>query len=286
MKVIFITGISGSGKTTALKTLEDLGYYTVDNIPIDLIHEVISLTKRAGIELITFGVSPRDNEMVKKFLDVLETLRKEKEYEVRLIFLDAKDDAIIRRYKETRRKHPFEEGKTIDKAIKIERELLLPIADYSDYRIDTTEINIHQLRQRIKEFAGIEKESIVFHILSFGFKYGIPSEADLVFDVRFVKNPNFHPELKKLDGTNKEVQDYVFSDENAVKYLRMIEEMVEFLKDRLVKDGRYTATIAIGCTGGRHRSIAFAEKLKEFIENKVGAQCIVNHRDKEKDLLI
>ncbi|MCS7213327.1 MAG: RNase adapter RapZ [Candidatus Calescibacterium sp.] len=286
MKVIFITGISGSGKTTALKTLEDLGYYTVDNIPIDLIHEVISLTKRAGIELITFGVSPRDNEMVKKFLDVLETLRKEKEYEVRLIFLDAKDDAIIRRYKETRRKHPFEEGKTIDKAIKIERELLLPIADYSDYRIDTTEINIHQLRQRIREVAGIEKESIVFHILSFGFKYGIPSEADLVFDVRFVRNPNFHPELKKLDGTNKEVQDYVFSDENAVKYLRMIEEMVEFLKDRLVKDGRYTATIAIGCTGGRHRSIAFAEKLKEFIENKVGAQCIVNHRDKEKDLLI
>lgn len=284
MKVIFITGISGSGKTTALKTLEDLGYYTVDNIPIDLIHEVISLTKRAGIEFITFGVSPRDNEMVKKFLYVLETLKKEKEYEVKLVFLDAKDEVIIRRYKETRRKHPFEEGKTIDKAIKIEREILLPIADYSDVRIDTTEINIHQLRQRIREVAGVEKDSIVFHVLSFGFKYGIPSEADLVFDVRFVKNPNFHPELKKLDGTNKEVQDYVFSDENAVKYLRMIEDMVEFLKDRLVKDGRYTATIAIGCTGGRHRSIAFAEKLKEFIENKIGAQCIVNHRDKEKDL--
>ncbi len=284
MKIIFITGISGSGKTTALKTLEDLGYYTVDNIPVDLIHEVLSLTKRAGIDLITFGVSPRDPEMVKKFIDTLQDLRKEKDYEVILVFLDAKDEVIVRRYKETRRKHPFEAGNTIDRAIKIERDLLLKILDFSDVRIDTSDINIHQLRQRIREVAGLEKGSIVFHVISFGFKYGIPPETDLVFDVRFVKNPNFHPDLRKLDGTYPEVQEYVFSDTNAVKYLDMIKDMIIFMKDRFIEDGRYTATIAIGCTGGRHRSIAFAEKIKDFIEKELGLTCVINHRDKDKDL--
>lgn len=284
MKVIFITGISGSGKTTALKTLEDLGYYTVDNIPVDLIHEVLSLTKRAGMDLITFGVSPRDSEMVRKFIDVLQNLREEKDYNVILIFVDAKDEVIVRRYKETRRKHPFEYGITIDKAIKTERDLLLPILDFSDIRIDTSDINIHQLRQRIREVAGAEKGSIVFHVISFGFKYGIPPETDLVFDVRFVKNPNFHPDLKNLDGTHPEVQKYVFSDPNAVKYLDMIKDMLVFIKDRFIEDGRYTATVAIGCTGGRHRSIAFAEKIKEFIEKELSLNCVVNHRDKDKDL--
>lgn len=290
MRIIFITGISGSGKTTALKTLEDLGYYTVDNIPVELINEVLSLTKRAGIELITFGVSPRTKDTVKKFLDILgslrEDLREKKEDSVMLLFLDAKDEVIIRRYKETRRKHPFEEGNTIEKAIYIERVLLSPILEQSDLRIDTTDINIHQLRHRIKEIAGSSKDYIVFQVISFGFKYGIPPEADLVFDVRFVKNPNFVPELKDLDGTHPDVQKYIFSDEDAIKYLDMIKDMIRFLKERLTKEGRYTATVAIGCTGGRHRSIAFAEKIKDFLENELNTRCTINHRDRNKDLSI
>lgn len=286
MKIIFITGISGAGKTTALKTLEDIGYYTVDNIPVELIHDLLHLTERAGIKLITLGVSPRTKETVKRFIEIVRKMKEEKKHNISVLFLDAKDEAIIRRYKETRRKHPLEEGRTIIEAIKIERQILSPLSEIADIRIDTTDINIHQLRQKIRVIVGGEENKITFHVISFGFKYGIPPESDLVFDVRFIRNPNFVPELKGFDGTHPDVQNYVFSDENAVKYLEMIKDMIRFLKDRLIKDGRYTATISIGCTGGRHRSIAFAEKIKEFIENELKAECIINHRDKDKDTTI
>lgn len=282
MKILIVTGISGSGKTVTIKTLEDLGYYTVDNIPVELIHDVLSLTKRAGINLVTLGVSPKTPEIVRKFLETFESLKKE-ESDLTLIFLDAKDETIIRRYKETRRKHPFEEERTIEKAIEMERKLLSPIAEIADIRVDTTDINIHQLRRKITAIASAGKESMVFYLISFGFKYGIPPESDLVFDVRFVKNPNFIPGLRELDGTHPEVQNFVFSDEGAIRYLEMIKEMIRFLKDRLIKDGRYTATISVGCTGGKHRSAAFVEKIKEFIEDELKSKCIVNHRDREKE---
>jgi len=172
-------------------------------------------------------------------------------------------------------------------AIKKEREILKLIFDISDIKLDTTQMNIHQLREKIRELFGDEKGmELTFQIYSFGFRYGIPQESDLVFDVRFIRNPNFDPQLKKFDGTHPEVQKYIFEDENARKYLEMIKEMIRFLTERFKKEGKFIATISIGCTGGRHRSVAFAEKIKEFIENEIKAKVILIHRDKEKESVI
>jgi UPF0042 nucleotide-binding protein len=289
MRIVFITGISGSGKTTALKTLEDIGFYTVDNIPIDMIFDFISLTRKANIKDVALSLFFKDEKTAQKFSEIISQLKEEvKDGRVILTFLEASDDAIIRRYKETRRKHPFgDEIKSIDMAIKKEREILKLIFDISDIKLDTTQMNIHQLREKIRELFGDEKGmELTFQIYSFGFRYGIPQESDLVFDVRFIRNPNFDPQLKKFDGTHPEVQKYIFEDENARKYLEMIKEMIRFLAERFKKEGKFIATISIGCTGGRHRSVAFAEKIKEFIENEIKAKVILIHRDKEKESVI
>ncbi len=281
MKVIFITGISGSGKTTAIKTLEDLGYYTADNIPIDMIHDFLSLTGRAKIDKVALGMFFRDRESVEKFVAHLKEWKR-KGNDFILIFLDSKDDTIIRRYKETRRKHPFmHEDETMKEAIHREREILRPLSDIADIKIDSSDFTIHQLREKVKAVSG-NTDEFVFQIISFGFRYGIPDEADLVFDVRFVKNPNFHPDLKHLDGTHPDVQNYVFEDSGAREYLKMIEDMLMFLADRFKKEGKYVATVSIGCTGGRHRSVAFAEKLKDFIREKLKIRAFVIHRDIDK----
>jgi UPF0042 nucleotide-binding protein len=289
MRIVFITGISGSGKTTALKTLEDIGFYTVDNIPIDMIYDFISLARKANIKDVALSLFFKDEKTAQKFSEIISQLKEEvKDGRVILMFLEASDDAIIRRYKETRRKHPFgDEIKSIDMAIKKEREILKLIFDISDIKLDTTQMNIHQLREKIRELFGDEKGmELTFQIYSFGFRYGIPQESDLVFDVRFIRNPNFDPQLKKFDGTHPEVQKYIFEDENARKYLEMIKEIIRFLTERFKKEGKFIATISIGCTGGRHRSVAFAEKIKEFIENEIKAKVILIHRDKEKESVI
>jgi UPF0042 nucleotide-binding protein len=289
MRIVFITGISGSGKTTALKTLEDIGFYTVDNIPIDMIYDFISLTRKANIKDVALSLFFKDEKTAQKFSEIISQLKEEvKDGKVILTFLEASDDVIIRRYKETRRKHPLgDEIKSIDMAIKKEREILKLIFDISDIKLDTTQMNIHQLREKIRELFGDEKGiELTFQIYSFGFRYGIPQESDLVFDVRFIRNPNFDSQLKKFDGTHPEVQKYIFEDENARKYLEMIKEMIRFLAERFKKEGKFIATISIGCTGGRHRSVAFAEKIKEFIENEIKAKVILTHRDKEKESVI
>jgi UPF0042 nucleotide-binding protein len=289
MKIVFITGISGSGKTTAIKTLEDIGFYTVDNIPIDMIYDFISLTKKANINDVALSLFFKDEKTSQKFSEIISKLKEEiKDGRVILVFLEASDDVIIRRYKETRRKHPLgDEIKSIDMAIKKEKEILKSIYDISDIKLDTTQMNIHQLREKIRELFGDEKGvELTLQIYSFGFRYGIPQESDLVFDVRFIRNPNFDPELKKFDGTHPEVQKYIFEDENARKYLEMIKEMIKFLTERFRKEGKFIATISIGCTGGKHRSVAFAEKIKEFVENEIKAKVILTHRDKEKESAI
>jgi UPF0042 nucleotide-binding protein len=289
MRVVFITGISGSGKTTALKTLEDIGFYTVDNIPIDMIYDFISLTKKANIKDVALSLFFKEEETIQKFLEIINKLKDEiKEGKVFLVFIEASDEAIIRRYKETRRKHPLgDEIKSIENAIKKEKEIMKLLYDTSDIKIDTTQMNIHQLREKIRELFGDEKGTeLTFQIYSFGFRYGIPQESDLVFDVRFIRNPNFDPHLKKFDGTHPEVQKFIFEDENARKYLEMIKEMIRFLADRFKKEGKFIATISVGCTGGRHRSVAFAEKIKEFIENEIKVKAILTHRDKEKESTI
>ena len=288
MEIIFITGLSGSGKTTSIKTLEDMGYYCVDNLPSNMVDDVIALTRRAGMEKVAFGFGFKDKKSVSEFIKTVKRVKDELEKgedRVVVVFLDAQDDAILRRYKETRRKHPLAfGGTTFQEAIKKERELLMPIYEISDIKIDTTYLNIHDLRRKIRElFGGKMKDEFMFQVFSFGFRYGIPQEADLVFDVRFIRNPNFAPEMKKFDGTHPEVQKYIFQDKNALKYLDMIKDMLRFLSERFRSEGKYVATIAIGCTGGRHRSVAFAEKIKDFIEKELKTKAVVIHRDKDKD---
>jgi len=289
MRILFITGISGSGKTTVLKSLEDIGYYPVDNIPVEMIYDFLNLAAKANISKVALSLFFKDKEVVRKFLDLREKLKSDmKDSEIYLVFLDASDDAILRRYKETRRKHPLSDIATsTSDAVRKEREILQDIQEVADIKIDSTNMNIHELREKVKSIFGDEKaEDFFVQIYSFGFRYGIPQESDMVFDVRFIRNPNFDPELKKFDGTKKEVQDYIFQDENARKYLDMIKDMLKFLIERFKKEGKHFATISVGCTGGRHRSVAFAEKLKEFIEKESKVKVIVTHRDKDKDPVI
>lgn len=289
MRILFITGISGSGKTTVLKSLEDIGYYPVDNIPVEMIYDFLNLAQKANINKVALSLFFKDKEVVKKFLDLHEKLKSDmKDSEIYLVFLDASDDAILRRYKETRRKHPLSDIATsTSDAIRKEREILQSIQEVADIKIDSTNMNIHELREKVKSIFGDEKaEDFFVQIYSFGFRYGIPQESDMVFDVRFIRNPNFDPELKKFDGTKKEVQDYIFQDENARKYLEMMKDMLKFLIERFKKEGKHFATISVGCTGGRHRSVAFAEKLKELIEKESKVKVIVTHRDKDKDPVI
>ncbi|GBD04182.1 Nucleotide-binding protein [bacterium HR19] len=289
MRILFITGISGSGKTTVLKSLEDIGYYPVDNIPVEMIYDFLNLAQKANINKVALSLFFKDKEVVKKFLDLREKLKSDmKDSEIYLVFLDASDDAILRRYKETRRKHPLSDIATsTSDAIRKEREILQSIQEVADIKIDSTNMNIHELREKVKSIFGDEKaEDFFVQIYSFGFRYGIPQESDMVFDVRFIRNPNFDPELKKFDGTKKEVQDYIFQDENARKYLEMMKDMLKFLIERFKKEGKHFATISVGCTGGRHRSVAFAEKLKELIEKESKVKVIVTHRDKDKDPVI
>jgi len=289
MRILFITGISGSGKTTVLKSLEDIGYYPVDNIPVEMIYDFLNLAAKANISKVALSLFFKDKEVVRKFLDLREKLKSDmKDSEIYLVFLDASDDAILRRYKETRRKHPLSDIATsTSDAVRKEREILQDIQEVADIKIDSTNMNIHKLREKVKSIFGDEKaEDFFVQIYSFGFRYGIPQESDMVFDVRFIRNPNFDPELKKFDGTKKEVQDYIFQDENARKYLDMIKDMLKFLIERFKKEGKHFATISVGCTGGRHRSVAFAEKLKEFIEKESKVKVIVTHRDKDKDPVI
>ncbi len=289
MRILFITGISGSGKTTVLKSLEDIGYYPVDNIPVEMIYDFLNLAAKANISKVALSLFFKDKEVVRKFLDLREKLKSDmKDSEIYLVFLDASDDAILRRYKETRRKHPLSDITTsTSDAIRKEREILQDIQEVADIKIDSTNMNIHELREKVKSIFGDEKSDDFFvQIYSFGFRYGIPQESDMVFDVRFIRNPNFDPELKRFDGTKKEVQDYIFQDENARKYLEMMKDMLKFLIERFKKEGKHFATISVGCTGGRHRSVAFAEKLKEFIEKESKVKVIVTHRDKDKDPVI
>ncbi len=288
MWILFITGVSGSGKTTVLKTLEDMGFYTVDNIPTEMILQFISLAKRADIKKVALSIFVKTEEMARKFLEIVNELKsQDKDDKVDLIFIDAQNDVIMRRYKETRRKHPFSDlFSSIESAIKHERKILDVVSDIASIRIDTTDMNIHKLRSKIVELFGEEEPSFILQIYSFGFRYGIPRESDIVFDVRFVRNPNFDPALKDLDGTHPEVQKYVFEDEDARKYLDMIKDMIAFLVERFKKEGKYVATVSIGCTGGKHRSVAFAEALKNFVEEKLNIKLVVIHRDKHKDSVV
>ena len=285
MKYVILTGMSGAGKSTVLKFFEDIGYFCVDNLPPSLIPKFIELCDKPGteIEKVAIGIDIRGGKLFDDFFTYLLEIKSEKHL-FEILFLDCSDEVLLKRYKETRRRHPLAKGERIITGIIRERELLSDIRRKSDYIIDTSHILARQLKQKINDIFIENKEfdSLMINILSFGFKYGIPSDADLVFDVRFLPNPFYIEELKPLTGNDVSVHDYVMKFEESNIFLNKLLDMVNFLIPNYIKEGKNQLVIAIGCTGGKHRSVTLANELYNNL-NKLQYSTIITHRDIDKD---
>lgn len=278
-RLVIISGRSGAGKTTAAHALEDMGYFVVDNLPPQLLDDLLLLTKKSKEKIDRIAIIADVREI--EFLRVLPKKWQEIDtgkYEKSLLFLDASDQKLIDRYQETKRRHPLDEGGGIRAAITEESLLLEPIRDLATKHIFTDRLNSHELRNLIKQELGESDNNLHLTLLSFGYKYGIPSELDLCFDVRFLKNPYYQMELRKKSGLEKDVSDYVLNLPQAGPFLEKLAGMIEFLYPHYRDEGKSSLTIAIGCTGGRHRSIAIVEALFQRIQDKID-HIRVEHRD-------
>ena len=270
MRLVVVTGMSGSGKRTAIKFLEDAGYYCVDNLPVKLIDKFVDLVSERNTELtkVAMGVDVRADEPFEEVVKILNTI-KQRDVKLEILFLEAGDQTLLRRYKETRRMHPLSLEGRVEDGIQREREILSDIRKEADYIIDTSNLLTKDFKEEIDRIFVENRQynNLMVNIVSFGFKNGIPQDADLVFDVRFLPNPFYVEALKPLTGLDKPVQDYVMSFEESGKFLDMLEGMLRFLIPNYVKEGKYQLVVAIGCTGGHHRSVTLAEQLYKRMEN-------------------
>lgn len=276
MQVVLLSGVSGSGKSVALKALEDNGYYCVDNLPVQLFARTVELLRAAGNELAAISIDARGGELVSQLPAVLDNLKRQG-VDARLIFLDSKDDTLIKRYAETRRRHPLATGQTtLAEAMARERALLSTVAEVG-HRIDTSDLQPNALRAWIKELlqAGQGQTSLLFE--SFGYKQGIPLDADFVFDVRCIPNPYYDPDLRPLNGTDAQVIRFLENEPSAVKMLADIRGFIESWLPSFRRDNRAYLTVAIGCTGGQHRSVYLAEKLAQRFRPQMNV--LVRHRE-------
>lgn len=281
--VVIITGLSGSGKSVALRALEDAGFFCVDNLPVTLMESFISIisagshTRKIGI-----GIDIREKEFLPEFASVMMELRKN--YVVEIIFLDAEKDALIRRFRETRRPHPLASGDIrLEGAIDTENRLLLPLKNEADRIIDTSSYTPHQLRHMISSLfrASAADNALTVNLISFGYKFGIPQNIDLLLDVRFIPNPYFIPSLKEHKGTDVDVRDFVMGQPSTQEFLSKAEALLDFLIPQYVHEGKAYLTIGLGCTGGRHRSPVVVETIAEHIRSKHSIAPVVVHRDME-----
>ena len=285
MELLIVTGMSGAGKSSAANALEDLGYYCVDNIPPLLIPSFVDLSKRGGtpIPKIAIVTDSRGGELFNSLTSILDELSLGG-IDYKILFLDSSDTELIRRYSETRRKHPLTEKAniTVEEAVKRERKLLLNIRARANYVIDSSSISAGQLKkQLISLFNNDDHDTLNIQVASFGYKYGSVNDANLVFDVRPFENPYYLPELRKLTGLDKPVYDFVMSDENAKKFADKIKDLLDYSIPLYVSEGKSQLIIAFGCTGGKHRSVTFAELIYKHLLEK-GYKVNVNHRDIEK----
>lgn len=284
MRFVIVTGMSGGGKRTALKMLEDIGFYCVDNLPVPLIEKFIELveTPNAEIQKVALGLDVRTDQNFETTYKSLMQLR-ENGYHFEILFMDANEQTLIKRYKESRRKHPLamEDGERLEEGIRRERKILEPIKGQSDYIFDSSKLLTRELKVEMDRIflANEEFNSLMVSVMSFGFKHGIPQDADLVFDVRFLPNPFYLDELKFLTGNDKPVQDYVMQSPDAEAFLEKLLEMLDFLLPGYVKEGKHQLVIAIGCTGGQHRSVTLANELYRRMKNKGNYGLNINHRD-------
>ncbi|MCI7744208.1 RNase adapter RapZ [bacterium] len=285
MNFLIVTGLSGAGKSMAVNALEDIGFFCIDNIPAGLLPRILDFAQQGENQLSRVAVvmdvrGLRSVEETRKALDALD----EKKMPYDILFLDANDNTIRRRYKETRRVHPMTitEGISITEAIAKEREILQPLRERAKYVIDTSMLSAAQNRERVCGlFLNKGECSMSLSVVSFGFKYGLPQEADIVFDVRCLPNPFYVPELKNLTGMDQAVVDYVMAAPESQELLRRIESFLEYALPLYVKEGKSQLMIAVGCTGGKHRSITFARKIGEYC-HKLGYQPSVQHRDAKR----
>jgi len=280
LKIIIVSGLSGSGKSTAIKSLEDFGYFCVDNLPSALIPKFVehcAQSEKTG--QIALGVDIRERDFFGNFSKVYDEL-KESGHDVEVLFLEASDESLVRRFSESRRPHPVSNGEALADSIRVERRMMEDIRKKADRIIDTSALTVHQLRSElVKSYRSEESgRGLTVSVTSFGFKYGVPYDADLVFDVRFLPNPNFVPALKEMTGRQKPVQEFVRKKGITSAFLKKLMSMLDFLLPLYEGEGKNYLTIAIGCTGGRHRSVAIAEFIKERMSEK-GMEVMVRHRD-------
>lgn len=284
-RVVILTGLSGSGKTTALRALEDAGYYCVDNLPIVLMEKLIELSGHTAGEVsrIALVVDAREGRFLGEAPRIIGELRA-KGIDLEVLFFDATDESLVRRYSETRRRHPLAgEGGTVPDGIAAERTALADLKAVADEVVDTTTLNVHELKRLVaRRFVASQEARLGVTVVSFGFRYGIPTHSDLVLDVRFLPNPFFIPELKPFPGTDPRVASFVLGQPDAKAFLERLNDLLGFLLPRYRSEGKTYLTIAIGCTGGKHRSVALAGALTERLEAS-GQPVRLWHRDVEKE---
>ena len=282
-RVVIVTGYSGSGKSTVVHALEDAGYFCIDNLPIPLLPKVVELAATGvsrAINRVAFVVDTRERAFLGEATSTIEQMHAEGT-RVDVVFLEADDETLLRRYSATRRPHPTSDGGSVRDGIDRERELLSDLRAHADWIIDTSTLTPHQLKALVKQRMGDEPHELKVTLLTFGFKYGLPAESDLVFDVRFLQNPYFVEELREGTGLDPEVRDYVLGQEETGGFLRLFRQVADFLLPLYEAEGKSYLTIAIGCTGGRHRSVAVAEAIAIRLRGR-GWAVGVTHRDVEK----
>lgn len=285
MKLVIVTGMSGAGKTIALKMLEDIGFYCVDNLPISLVDKFVQLVSEGtSIEKAALGLDIRSGEELGNLDEILENWRRSN-VDVQVLFLDANDAVLIKRYKETRRTHPLAGAGRLENGIEKEREKLAFLKREADYIIDTSMLLTRELRKKLEKIflQDARYKNMYVTVLSFGFKYGIPEDADLVFDVRFLPNPYYDEHLRPLTGQVQAVRDYVMQGGTADAFLKKLYDMIDFLLPNYINEGKNQLVIAVGCTGGKHRSVTIARALYEHLEAAGEYGIRIDHRDIDKD---
>ena len=284
LRVVIITGLSGSGKSTALRALEDIGFFCVDNLPVVLLPKFLDITTLSSPEIdrVAMVMDLRERSFLDKYQRIFTRL-KDKGYKIDILFLESSDDSLLHRFSETRRIHPLSEKGPIMEGIRLEREKLLSLKQMADKIIDTTSINVHQLKDIVQRYflpsSGYNK--MVVNVTSFGYRYGLPADADLVFDVRFLPNPYFVENLKNFDGHHAAVKDYVLKNKESKEFLKKILDLMTLLIPLYEKEGKVRLNVALGCTGGKHRSVVMANELSSYF-SAMKYMVNLNHRDINK----
>ncbi|MCX5854077.1 MAG: RNase adapter RapZ [Deltaproteobacteria bacterium] len=280
-RVVIITGLSGSGKSTALRALEDISFYCVDNMPVVLLPKFLKIQSETSKNITEFAMvmDLREKSFIDKYTKIFARL-KDRGYRIEILFLDAGDDALLHRFSETRRVHPMSVKGSVMGGINLEREKLSPLKQMADKVIDTSSCNVHQLKDTVqRHFLPVSAgQRLVIHVTSFGYRYGVPADADIVLDVRFLPNPYYIDELKPYDGHHPRVRDYVLGSDESRIFIQKLYELMAFLIPLYEKEGKSRLNIALGCTGGRHRSVVLANHLGSYLSDK-NYVVTINHRD-------